>query len=109
MKEEPHTSKKKDAARPVTNWRSSKVRASRPTWDNTALSQHSTPGSANGVANNMPHMPEHDLQQSPVALCCNSAVLSQVGREARTFDERQFVPGRAASFASDVCGSSFTA
>jgi hypothetical protein len=44
VKEEPHTSKKKDAARPVTNWRSSKVRASRPTWDNTALSQHSTPG-----------------------------------------------------------------
>ncbi len=58
-----------------------------------------TPGSANGDANNMPHTPEHDLQQSPVLLCCNGAVLSQVGREACTFDERQFVPGRAASFA----------
>jgi hypothetical protein len=41
--EEPLTSKKKDAQR-GTNWRSSKVPASRPTWDNTALLQHSKTG-----------------------------------------------------------------
>ncbi len=44
MKEEPHTSEKKDAARPGTNWRLSKVRASRPTWDKTAPLQHSKTG-----------------------------------------------------------------
>jgi hypothetical protein len=66
------------------------------------------PGRAKGGGNNMPHTPEHDAQQSPGVLCCDGAVLSLVGREAHTFDERQFVPGRA-SFALDVRGSSFTA
>jgi hypothetical protein len=36
-------SEKKDA-RPRASWRSAKVRASRPTWDSTALSQHSATG-----------------------------------------------------------------
>jgi hypothetical protein len=49
------------------------------------------------------------MKQSPVVLCCNSAVLSQVGREACTFDEGKFARGRAASFALDVCVAFFTA
>jgi hypothetical protein len=49
------------------------------------------------------------MQQTPVALCCNSAVLFQVGREARTFGQRQFPRGRAESFFSDVCVAFFTA
>jgi hypothetical protein len=44
VKEEPHASEKKDAARPRANWRSSKVTASRRTWDNTAPLQHSATG-----------------------------------------------------------------
>jgi hypothetical protein len=45
------------------------------------------------------------MQQSPGVLCYLSAVLSQVGREACTFAERQLARGRAAPFALDVDGS----
>ncbi len=58
MKEESHTSKKKDAARPGTNWRSPKVRVSRPTSDNTAPLQRSKTGdcckSCSGVCGMLP-------------------------------------------------------
>ncbi len=76
VKKEQHTSEKKDAARPGTNWRSSKVCASRRTWDNTALLQRSTPGDCCASCSGVCGMLLPTLAQPGVQRVCRRAAAS---------------------------------